>query len=494
MTFKGFGNTLTVEMLQISRDDIDARLAVDNPWWEISTPEALATANLPRRVYFEPFSRLALNFKVKRAAILMGPRRVGKTVMIRQLAEEALRQGVPGANILYASIDTPLYSNLPLSFFVEAVPPASRGEQCLIMFDEIQYLKDWQIHLKDLVDTYPNVRFVASGSAAAALKLRSQESGAGRFSDFILPPLTFSEYVEFTGNGKLVGQEPRKIAETSDIHALNKIFIDYLNYGGYPEAVFNDEVRKNPDRFIRSDIVEKVLLNDLPSLYGINNIQELKKLFMFLAYNAGQEASYEGISQESGISKNIVRTYIEYLESAFLVIKLPTVNESCRAMQRERNFKVYLSNPSMRAALFSVAKETDPALIGHLAESAVFSQWQHSLSFSCLRYARWTNGEVDVVFLSDATQKARWAGEIKWSDKIGAKPETELKHLKTLLKRQPKMKNAFFTTKTLQLPDFQIEGRNVTVSPTSLYCYTVGRNAANSARQLRGPEDEDSED
>jgi hypothetical protein len=270
-----------------------------------------------------------------------------------------------------------------------------------------------------------------------------------------------------------------------DIHTLNKLFIDYLNYGGYPEAVFNEEVRKNPDRFIRSDIVEKVLLNDLPSLYGINNIQELKKLFMFLAYNAGHEASYEGISQESGISKAIVRTYIEYLESAFLVIKLPTVNESCRSMQRERNFKIYLSNPSMRAALFSVAKEGDSALIGHLAESAVFSQWQHSRAFSHLRYARWRNGEVDVVFISEAQQKAIWAGEIKWSDRIGTKPGMELKHLRSLLSKQPKMKNAFFTTKTLTLPDMTLEGRTVTISPTSLYCYTVGSNAARTTNKFR---------
>ncbi|HEV2080285.1 MAG TPA: ATP-binding protein [Allosphingosinicella sp.] len=474
-------------MLQISRDDIDARLAIDNPWWETEEPAALATANLPKRVYFAPFCKLALNFKVKRAAILMGPRRVGKTVMIRQLAAEALKQGVPGENILYASIDTPLYSNLPLSFFVDAVSSAAKGEQCLIMFDEIQYLRDWQIHLKDLVDTYPNVRFVASGSAAAALKLRSQESGAGRFSDFILPPLTFSEYVEFSGNGHLVtdDEERRGHYRCSDINALNKLFIDYLNYGGYPEAVFNEEVRKNPDRFIRSDIVEKVLLNDLPSLYGINNIQELKKLFMFLAYNAGHEASYEGISQESGISKAIVRTYIEYLESAFLVIKLPTVNETCRSMQRERNFKIYLSNPSMRAALFTVARETDNSLIGHLAESAVFSQWQHSLAFSSLRYARWRGGEVDVVFINEAAQKALWAGEIKWSDRVGSKPGVELKHLKTLLSKQPKMKNAFFTTKTLSMGQIELEGRSVVVSPTALYCYTVGKNSARVANEFR---------
>ena len=136
-------------MLQISRDDIDARLAIDNPWWDNADPSTLATANLPKRLYFGPFSELALNFRVKRAVVLMGPRRVGKTVMIRQLAAEALKAGIKGANILYASIDTPLYSNQPLSFFVDTMPPVEKGEQCLIMFDEIQYLKDWQIHLKD---------------------------------------------------------------------------------------------------------------------------------------------------------------------------------------------------------------------------------------------------------------------------------------------------------------------------------------------------------
>lgn len=284
-------------MLQISRDDIDARLALDNPWWEATNPSGFPTANLPHRLYFEPFCSLALNFEVQRAAILLGPRRVGKTVMVRQLVAEAIKIGVLGSNILYASIDTPLYTNLALSFFVDALPAASRGERCVVIFDEIQYLKDWQIHLKDLVDSYPHIKFIASGSAAAALRLQSRESGAGRFTDFILPPLTFSEYVEFSENGSLVVPDHTKHGTyiCHDIDRLNEIFIDYLNYGGYPEAVFNSEVRNNPDRFIRNDIIEKVLLNDLPSLYGITDIHQLKQLFMVLAYNSGGEVSYENI-------------------------------------------------------------------------------------------------------------------------------------------------------------------------------------------------------
>ncbi len=150
----------------------------------------------------------------------------------------------------------------------------------------------------------------------------------------------------------------------------------------------------------------------------------------------------------------------------------------------------------MRAALFSAAKENDNALIGHLAESAVFSQWQHSLSFSSLRYARWRLGEVDVVLINEAAQKAYWAGEIKWSDRITSKPEEELRHLRTLLSKHPKMQTSFFTTKTLQLPDMEVEGRRVMISPTALYCYTVGRNAATSANKLRslGLDEDDNDD
>lgn len=51
--------------------------------------------------------------------------------------------------------------------------------------------------MKSLVDTYKNDKFVGSGSAAAALKMKSNESGAGRFTDFMLPPLTFKEYICF---------------------------------------------------------------------------------------------------------------------------------------------------------------------------------------------------------------------------------------------------------------------------------------------------------
>ena len=169
-----------------------------------------------------------------------------------------------------------------------------------------------------------------------------------------------------------------------DVDGLNARFIDYLNYGGYPEAVMNPEIRQNADQFIRSDIIDKVLLKDLPSLYGIAQIPELNRLFSVLAYNAGNEVSLDNIAKTSGITKPTISRYIEYLESAFLIIKLATVDDNCKTMKRERNFKVYLNNPSMRAALFAPVKADELDKIGHLAESAIFSQWQHAAAFTAV--------------------------------------------------------------------------------------------------------------
>jgi len=468
-------------MLTIDPQDIRRRLARDNPWWA-NPAVTLPEVRMQRRVYFEPFRSLALRSDIKRATILLGPRRVGKTVMIKQLIGDLVATGFDAKCILFASIDTPVYSSISLEKFLSFMPSAEDETSAkVVIFDEIQYLRDWERHMKDLVDQYPNIKFIATGSAAAALRLKSRESGAGRFSEFMLPPLTFYEFLLFLGRDEEL-IDPSDGYQAKDVEALNEAFIDYLNYGGYPEAVLNASIRENPDQFIKNDIIDKVLLKDLPVLYGIDDIVALNRLFSFLAYNAGQEASLEKISKQSGLAKLTIKKYIEYLESAFLIIKLATVDENCRSVKRERNFKVFLNNPSMRAALFAPVTPDETERIGHLAESAFFSQWQHSSSFRQLRYARWRNeGEVDIVFLEGAHERPLWIGEVKWSDHAGRSPEEETKALRNLIARHPSVFSAFLTTKTFS-GEIVVEGCRLPISayPTALHCYRVGRNITSS--------------
>jgi hypothetical protein len=472
-------------MLHISEKDVIARLRFDNRWWSGEGIEP-AVQHFPRRVYFKRFYDLIEESGVQRAVVMMGPRRVGKTVLVFHAIQELLNRGVPGTDILYVSLETPLYNGLSLERLIlqfRALHEHQRDSKLFIFFDEIQYLKGWEVHLKSLVDSYTSFKFVATGSAAAALKLKSIESGAGRFTDFILPPLTFYEYLYFVGKDR----ELIEVIETSDRNArgapifdyktrnideLNQHFVDYLNFGGYPEAVLSDKIRSDHYRYIKSDIIDKVLLRDLPSLYGINDIQELNKLFNVVAYNTGNELSIEKLAQSSGIAKNTIKRYLEYMEAAFLMNRVHRIDDSLRRLRRVTSFKVYLTNPSMRAALFGNV-EADSDYMGQLTETAVFSQWIHSSYIGNLHYARWKNGEVDIVAVTRGKNTPSWAVEVKWSD-------NHVKNLDTLsaliaFAHRHRLPKVVATTRTVTKA-IEFQGVQIEFKPSSLVTYALGRN------------------
>ncbi|MGY6217547.1 ATP-binding protein [Methylolobus aquaticus] len=263
-----------VAVLQVSDREIDNRLREQNPWWVSGAGIDRDYAEFPRRAYLPPLARLVRQTAPQRAVLLLGPRRVGKTIMVFHTIDALLRDGVAGRDILYISLETPNYFGQSLDSLVRRFQRAferTPGASLYVFFDEIPYLKGWEVHLKSLVDAQRGCRFVAIGSAAAALKHKSAESGAGRFTEFVLPPLTFFEYLRFTGaEDDLIGNDDDRDDASRfkalDIAGLNETFIHYLNFGGYPEAVFSEAVRRNPRRYIKNDIIDKVLLRDLPSL------------------------------------------------------------------------------------------------------------------------------------------------------------------------------------------------------------------------------------
>jgi predicted AAA+ superfamily ATPase len=474
-------------MLQVSDKEIENRLRLDNPWWAAGGRIDADYAAFPRRAYLAPFERLVRQGGANRAVVLMGPRRVGKTILVYHTIQSLMDgEHALGRDIFYLSLETPLLTGANLESLVLRFqklfdrPPQTT---LYVFFDEIQYLKNWEVHLKSLVDTYRNCRFVATGSAAAALKTKSAESGAGRFTEFKLPPLTFAEYLRF------IRREDELILEYEEagilryaarsIHLLNEEFINYLNFGGYPEAVFSGTVKSNPRRYIKSDIIEKVLLRDLPSLYGITDIQELNSLFNTLAYNTGHELNLAGLSQTSHVAKNTLTRYLEYLEAAFLIKRMRRIDQDAAHFQRMATFKLYLTNPTMRAALFGPVDEHHEAM-GYMAETAVFSQWLHNAAYvDALYYARWPKGEVDLVSL-DAQQRPRFAVEVKWSDR----PYEDVKEIKGLIEfagkhaltRRPLVTTCSCSGEKL------IGGVTVEFSPTSVHCYTVGKNTLERQR------------
>jgi predicted AAA+ superfamily ATPase len=460
------------------------RLHYENPWWiskEIHSEYKL----MSRRLYFDLFYPFIKETDIKRAVVLMGPRRVGKTVMMFHSIDQLITDGIPPQKIFFIGIDNPIYLNLTLEDILllcqEALKlPDLKG--CYVFFDEIQYLKDWERHLKVLVDSYPQTKFIASGSAAAALKLQSTESGAGRFTDFMLPPLTFQEYIHLKKMNHLVQEGEIEYAKkmipyvvTHDIKALNKEFLNYLNFGGYPEVVLSEKIQGDMGRYIKNDIVDKVLLRDLPSLYGIKDVQELNRFFTYIAYNTGNEFSYEKLSKDSGIAKETIKKYLEYLEAAFLIKVLNKVDINAKRLKRITSFKVYLTNPSLRTALFSPVHENDSEM-GNLVETALLSQWMHRENLD-LTYSRWkmgrSEGEVDLVLLDDKKFKPVWGVEIKWSNRYYDKPQ-ELRSLIQFCEAN-QFESALVTSIDREGVR-KIDNLHFTFLPASVYAYNIGLN------------------
>ena len=236
---------------------------------------------------------------------------------------------------------------------------------------------------------------------------------------------------------------------------------------------------------LAQNIIEKVLLRDLPSLYGISDVQELNSLFTMIAYHSGAQFSYEKLSKESGVQKETLKKYINYLEAAFLIQVVRRTDDTAKSYQRETQFKIYLTNPSLRCALFEPINEHDSE-IGNMVETAVYAQWFPRQGVE-LRYANWRQGkqqgEVDIVGLNIARQKPYWAVEIKWSDYYFSNPG-DLKSLYYFIDRNA-MKNALVTSiKESGLKD--LNEKRIHFMPVACYAYIVGENTLNQTKSMYG--------
>lgn len=460
-------------MKDVSYQQVEDHLKRLNPWWHNARMDA-DTLTLRPRAYLASVQQLLVEQKLRRAVVLLGPRRVGKTILIRHLIADLLDRGIAAQRIAYVEMDHPLLHGQSLEALVqliEQVASAGQGPRYLF-FDEIQSHKDWEKHLKPLVDHRSDLRILVSGSAAAALKRQSTESGAGRFTDFLLPPLTFSEYLQLRPEQAAIREEQSNLYALDDIARLNGQFVEYVNYGGYPELALSQTVRGNPERFVKSDIVDKVLLRDLPQLYGIKDIQELNSLFTLLAFNTAEELSFEQLSQRSGVGKQTIQKYIEYLEAAFLIKRVFRVDQDGRRYKRERQFKIYLTNSAMFTGLFG-AKQADEPEFGHLVETALFAQRFHE--DARLNYARWgtEDSEVDLVESSQSLKPIA-ALEIKWSDKYSDRPEG----LKALTKfaRNNQLPLVWATTRS-RFGQTTVDGSEIRQWPAAVLAFHYGCSA-----------------
>lgn len=337
-----------------------------NPWWRDGATRR--ARGYPVRRDLQPkILRRILRADDRRAVVLLGPRQVGKTVLLLQLADDLLSGGWPAQNLTYFDFsDDRITGDVTAREVVEA-EPVGLDPACprVFLLDEIRSAPNWDLWLKQAVDARAG-RIVATDSAARLLRDGARESGQGRWDEIYMEGLTFREFIQLHGRP---GEEVEAVLRrTPNLHER------YLALGGFPEYVLQEdfpEVRRR----LRNDIAERAILRDLSGL-GVD-VERVKDLFVYLLQDSGAELNAEARARDLGADPRSVREWSRLLSDTLLVSPLERFNRNAAAGLRAKS-KIYAADPGLVMAFAPLpvqdasvrAKAFEAAVYRHLRETA----------------------------------------------------------------------------------------------------------------------------
>jgi len=294
--------------------------------------------------YLFPF--LMKNLANKMILSITGMRRVGKSVLMKQIARELMASGVDPREILYFSFDAePGEPSEAIGEWAKRFSLDYRNKRLYVFLDEIQKVDGWGEKLKVLYDN-TQIKFIISGSASMLVR-KGKESLAGRVLEYQLDPLSFDEYAKMRGVSKQgIGWQ---------------LYEAYL-HRQFPELATSDI---NPTDYVRS-IVDKVISEDLPKLYNTVSKETGEKIFRIIARSPGQTIEYGDLAKDLGIERETASKYLEALVNSYLVRKVynyvGNVRKSERSAKRYYPYAANLCDYLLPIPTdFSLVAETDVA-------------------------------------------------------------------------------------------------------------------------------------
>ncbi|MGA2231266.1 MAG: AAA family ATPase, partial [Tepidisphaeraceae bacterium] len=172
-----------------------------NPWRDgKDVPEVLALPS--QRPLAEVLWKRLISNEPNRFQLILGPRRVGKTTAMYQTVKNLLGAGIAGDRLWWLRLDHPALMKTPVGNVIKSLlksDNATTANPIFLFLDELTYGENWDLWLKTFYDEKWPLRIVGSSSATAAIRIRRQESGVGRWEEQHLTPYLFSEYLSLVG-------------------------------------------------------------------------------------------------------------------------------------------------------------------------------------------------------------------------------------------------------------------------------------------------------
>jgi len=212
-------------------------------------------------------------------------------------------------------------------------------------------------------DLYPKMKFVLSGSESLLLRKGAGEMMTGRFYHFILPHLSFREFIALKGKSL-----PLSSAE------LNALFREFVERGGFPELI-NERDLEDVGQYVRLFVLDKILFKDIPRIAGIRDTELLLSLVEMVAQNPGEYIEYSSLAQQMGRDRRVIKAYMEWLGQAFLVRllanyrkgRLPSLRKLKRAYLTDNGIANAFSIPRTQE---SFSRKVEAAVVNALNAEA----------------------------------------------------------------------------------------------------------------------------
>ncbi|MGZ3919664.1 MAG: ATP-binding protein [Bacteroidia bacterium] len=333
------------------------------------------------------------DLKPNKVYLLLGARRVGKTVILEKLTDDF------NGKVLFLNAEDEDSVKLLEVKSISNYKRLLNGVDLLII-DEAQTLPDIGNKLKLITDTIKGIRIIATGSSAFDILNLTGEPLTGRSFELHVYPISQLE-----------------LSKTESLLETKQNLEDRLIFGSYPETLTLKNIKDKTDYL--NNLKSSYLLKDILTLDGIRNSGKMYDLLRLLAYQVGSEVSYNELGNSLGMSKNTVEKYIDLLTKVFVLIKLSGYSNNLRK-EITKTHKFYFTDNGIRNALTGdfdlLSLRTD---VGQLWENYFITERIKFMAYSQKKcsYYFWRTYDQQEIDLIEVENKTVRAFEIKWKPK-----------------------------------------------------------------------------
>jgi uncharacterized protein len=299
--------------------------------------------------------------------VLTGARQVGKTTLIKDLFKEQ--------ELLWLNGDNPAVRTRMENATLTSIKDIIGGNK-IVVIDEVQRIMNPGILLKMMIDQYPEVQYIATGSSALEISDKLFEPLTGRHILFHLYPFAQAE-----------------IYPTKTVFELEQQLPFHLRFGAYPDIVLN----RADAEILLKNLASQYLYKDILIWKDIRKPELLDRLLQLLAYQVSAEVSINELANALKVKSETVENYIDLLEKSFVIFRLKSYSTNERKEVTKMS-KIYFWDNGIRNAIIDDFRPLE-------LRNDLGALWENFLVSERMKIKAWNNLTARSFFWRNKQQR-----------------------------------------------------------------------------------------